>query len=149
MPNVEHTDFKALDPFFKVVREGLSGFVDGEQYFDSIARTPLRFRKCSRRNPREPRRQGNGCVVRSRARIVGACPNSTDQIFRHLASRGGERANSADRTTENRLYDIRTCRGGPDPLQCGRLSELTRTDARLGMKTGTRDCSVSGFAPSA
>ena len=31
-----------------------------------------------------------------------------------------------------------------DPL---RLSELARTEARLGIKTGTRDSSVSIFAP--
>jgi hypothetical protein len=37
MPNAEYTDFKALDPFFEVVQEGLSGFVDGEHYFDTIA----------------------------------------------------------------------------------------------------------------
>jgi ketosteroid isomerase-like protein len=29
--------FKALDPFFKVIQQGLTGFVDGEQFFDAIA----------------------------------------------------------------------------------------------------------------
>jgi ketosteroid isomerase-like protein len=29
--------FEALDPFFKVVLEGLSGLVDGKHYFDTIA----------------------------------------------------------------------------------------------------------------
>jgi uncharacterized protein len=37
MSNAEYADFKALDPFFKVVQEGLSAFVDGEHYFDTIA----------------------------------------------------------------------------------------------------------------
>ena len=37
MPNAEYIDFKALDPFFEVVQEGLSGLVDGEHYFDTIA----------------------------------------------------------------------------------------------------------------
>ena len=33
----EYTEFNALDPFFRVVEEGLSDFVDGEHYFDMIA----------------------------------------------------------------------------------------------------------------
>jgi ketosteroid isomerase-like protein len=33
--------FKALDPFFKVVMKGLSGFVDGKHYFDTIAEDAL------------------------------------------------------------------------------------------------------------
>ena len=37
MPNAEYAVFNALDPFFKVVQQGLSGFVDGEHYFDTIA----------------------------------------------------------------------------------------------------------------
>jgi ketosteroid isomerase-like protein len=37
MSNAEYAIFKALDPFFRVVQEGLSGFVDGEHYFDTIA----------------------------------------------------------------------------------------------------------------
>ena len=37
MSNAEYAVFKALDPFFKVVQEGLSEFVDGEHYFDTIA----------------------------------------------------------------------------------------------------------------
>ncbi|MFF2479643.1 nuclear transport factor 2 family protein [Paenibacillus sp. NPDC058071] len=31
------TDFEALDPFFEIVQKGLSGIVDGEHYFDTIA----------------------------------------------------------------------------------------------------------------
>jgi hypothetical protein len=37
MPNPDYEVFKALDPFFEVVQKGLSGFVDGEHYFDTIA----------------------------------------------------------------------------------------------------------------
>lgn len=37
MPKAEYAVFKALDPFFEVVQKGLSGFVDGEHYFDTIA----------------------------------------------------------------------------------------------------------------
>ena len=37
MSNAKYSVFKALDPFFKVVQEGLSEFVDGEHYFDTIA----------------------------------------------------------------------------------------------------------------
>ena len=29
--------FKAIDPFFNVIQQGLTGFVDGEQFFDTIA----------------------------------------------------------------------------------------------------------------
>jgi ketosteroid isomerase-like protein len=37
MRNPDYEVFKALDPFFEVVQKGLSGFVDGEHYFDTIA----------------------------------------------------------------------------------------------------------------
>jgi uncharacterized protein len=37
MPKAEHAVFKALDPFFKVLLEGLNGLVDGKYYFDSFA----------------------------------------------------------------------------------------------------------------
>ncbi len=37
MSNAEYVAFEALDPFFKVVLEGLSGLVDGKHYFDTIA----------------------------------------------------------------------------------------------------------------
>ncbi|HEY2532344.1 MAG TPA: nuclear transport factor 2 family protein [Xanthobacteraceae bacterium] len=37
MPDPEYAVFKALDPFFEVVQKGLSGFVNGEHYFDTIA----------------------------------------------------------------------------------------------------------------
>jgi ketosteroid isomerase-like protein len=37
MFNTEYTAFRALDPFFQVVQEGLREFVDGEHYFDTIA----------------------------------------------------------------------------------------------------------------
>jgi uncharacterized protein len=34
--NLMYTIYKALDPFFDVVRRGLTGLVDGEHYFDTI-----------------------------------------------------------------------------------------------------------------
>ena len=37
MPKSDYTAFCALDPFFDVVMEGLSKFVDGEHYFDTLA----------------------------------------------------------------------------------------------------------------
>ena len=37
MPKSDYTAFFALDPFFDVVMEGLSKFVDGEHYFDTLA----------------------------------------------------------------------------------------------------------------
>ena len=37
MPKAEYAAFQALDPFFKVVLEGLSGLVDGKHYFDTFA----------------------------------------------------------------------------------------------------------------
>src|ERR1700719_2688675 len=37
MPKTGYTAFKALDPFFEVVMEGLRGLVDGEHYFDTFA----------------------------------------------------------------------------------------------------------------
>ena len=37
MPKSDYTAFSALDPFFDVVMEGLSKFVDGEHYFDTLA----------------------------------------------------------------------------------------------------------------
>jgi uncharacterized protein len=30
-------DFKALDPFFRIIEEGLAGLVDGEHFFDLLA----------------------------------------------------------------------------------------------------------------
>jgi ketosteroid isomerase-like protein len=37
MPKNDYTAFSALDPFFNIVMEGLSQFVDGEHYFDTLA----------------------------------------------------------------------------------------------------------------
>lgn len=31
------SDFAALDPFFRIIREGLAGLVDGEHFFDLLA----------------------------------------------------------------------------------------------------------------
>jgi uncharacterized protein len=36
MPKGDYAAFRALDPFFAVVMEGLSKFVDGEHYFDTL-----------------------------------------------------------------------------------------------------------------
>jgi uncharacterized protein len=36
MPKGDYAVFRALDPFFAVVMEGLSKFVDGEHYFDTL-----------------------------------------------------------------------------------------------------------------
>jgi len=37
MPKSDYTTFNFLDPFFDVVMEGLTEFVDGEHYFDTLA----------------------------------------------------------------------------------------------------------------
>jgi uncharacterized protein len=37
MSRSDYSAFHALDPFFAVVMEGLSKFVDGEHYFDTLA----------------------------------------------------------------------------------------------------------------
>ena len=37
MPKSDYADFHALDPFFDVVMEGISPFVDGDHYFDALA----------------------------------------------------------------------------------------------------------------
>jgi ketosteroid isomerase-like protein len=37
MPKAEYAAHEALNPFFEVVMNGLSGFVDGEHYFDTFA----------------------------------------------------------------------------------------------------------------
>jgi len=36
MAKGDYAAFRALDPFFAVVMEGLSKFVDGEHYFDTL-----------------------------------------------------------------------------------------------------------------
>ena len=33
----DSTDFAALDPFFRIIRQGLTGHVDGEHFFDLLA----------------------------------------------------------------------------------------------------------------
>ena len=33
----EFGDYAALDPFFRIIEEGLAGFVDGRQFFDLLA----------------------------------------------------------------------------------------------------------------
>jgi uncharacterized protein len=37
MPESQYKAFEALNPFFEVVLEGLSGLVDGNHYFDTFA----------------------------------------------------------------------------------------------------------------
>jgi ketosteroid isomerase-like protein len=37
MPNPKYPAHEAMNPFFEVVMKGLSGFVDGEHYFDTFA----------------------------------------------------------------------------------------------------------------
>jgi ketosteroid isomerase-like protein len=37
MPKTGYKAFEALDPFFKVIMEGLHGLVDGKHYFDTFA----------------------------------------------------------------------------------------------------------------
>ena len=37
MPKAKYAAFAALNPFFDVVQKGLSGLVDGEHYFDTVA----------------------------------------------------------------------------------------------------------------
>ncbi len=37
MPSERYAGFEALDPFFRVVENGLREFVDGDHYFDMIA----------------------------------------------------------------------------------------------------------------
>jgi uncharacterized protein len=36
-PDDEFGDYTALNPFFRIIKEGLSGFVDGEHFFDLLA----------------------------------------------------------------------------------------------------------------
>jgi ketosteroid isomerase-like protein len=35
------TDFAALDPFFRIIRQGLTGLVDGDHFFDLLAENVL------------------------------------------------------------------------------------------------------------
>jgi uncharacterized protein len=37
MPISDHPDFRALDPFFEIVEQGVSGLVDGERFFEMLA----------------------------------------------------------------------------------------------------------------
>src|SRR5580700_7699059 len=37
MPDTKYAIYEALDPFFEIIQQGLSGLVDGEHYFDTIA----------------------------------------------------------------------------------------------------------------
>jgi ketosteroid isomerase-like protein len=37
MPKADYVVFEALNPFFEIIQKGLSGLVDGDHYFDTIA----------------------------------------------------------------------------------------------------------------
>jgi ketosteroid isomerase-like protein len=37
LPKADYAVFEALNPFFEIILKGLSGLVDGEHYFDTIA----------------------------------------------------------------------------------------------------------------
>ena len=37
MPKADYAVFEALNPFFEIIQKGLSGLVDGDHYFDTIA----------------------------------------------------------------------------------------------------------------
>jgi hypothetical protein len=37
MPETKYAIFEALNPFFEIIQKGLTGLVDGEHYFDTIA----------------------------------------------------------------------------------------------------------------
>ena len=41
MPHTAYSKFSALNPFFDIVMQGLSLFVDGEHYFDTLAEDVL------------------------------------------------------------------------------------------------------------
>jgi ketosteroid isomerase-like protein len=75
MPNSEYAAFKALDPFFEVVQKGLSPFVDGEHYFDTIAEDALfEFRYYFPGYPHE---------VRGRANLMALYSGYGDNIRLH------------------------------------------------------------------
>ena len=75
MPNSEYAAFKALDPFFEVVQKGLSRFVDGEHYFDTIAEDALfEFRYHFPGYPHE---------VRGRANLMALYSGYGDSIELH------------------------------------------------------------------
>jgi ketosteroid isomerase-like protein len=35
--DLKYAAYKALDPFFSIIQQGLAGLVDGEHYFDTVA----------------------------------------------------------------------------------------------------------------
>jgi uncharacterized protein len=37
MPETKYAIFEALNPFFEIIQKGLTGLVDGEHYFDTVA----------------------------------------------------------------------------------------------------------------
>ena len=80
MPDPEYAVFKALDPFFEVVQKGLSGFVDGEHYFDTIADDALfEFRYDFPGYPK---------TVRGRANLMALYSGYGNNISRSTSSTG-------------------------------------------------------------
>jgi len=79
MPKGDYAAFRALDPFFAVVMEGLSKFVDGEHYFDTLDENVLfEFRY---HFPGYPQ------VVRGRANIMALYSGYGNNIRLHRGDR--------------------------------------------------------------
>jgi ketosteroid isomerase-like protein len=79
MPKAEYAAFNALDPFFKVVLEGLSGLVDGKHYFETFADDAVYE---SRYNfPGWPQ------TIRGRANIIAAFSGYGNSIQLHRGDR--------------------------------------------------------------
>ncbi len=54
MTDPKYAAFRALDPFFNIVQQGLAGLVDGDHYFDTIADDAVfEFRYISQDGPRD------------------------------------------------------------------------------------------------
>jgi uncharacterized protein len=54
-------DFKALDPFFRIIEKGLDGIADGGHFFDLLAEKVIFDYIIT--TPGYPRTEGNGAVV--------------------------------------------------------------------------------------
>ena len=72
MPRHEYAAFQALDPFFKIVLEGLNGLVDGKHYFDTFAQDAVYE---SRYNF-----PGWAATIRGRANLMAALSGFGDRI---------------------------------------------------------------------
>ena len=89
MPRTEYADFEALRPYFELVQKGLSGLVDGEHYFDTIADDA--FFEFLYHFPGWPR------TIRGRANLMAQYSGYGDNI----------RLNSADNLVVHRAQDSR------------------------------------------